>query len=174
MNERERIEKILVSEGMTAKQFAQEVGIQAGTISNIMNGRNNPSLDVMQRILNRFRTIQSDWLILGVGSMYRQQGERERSSSEILFEEQPTLPFDSQKSTDFPVADKVDSTTISPIEPAIDTTSSSSLIKKPNNPSAIPSAPSDKHSAEISTNKHIDRIVVFYTDSTYETFYRNL
>lgn len=56
---------------MTAKQFAEESGIQAGTISNIVNGRNNPSLDVMQRVLNRFRTINSDWLILGIGSMYR-------------------------------------------------------------------------------------------------------
>lgn len=74
MNERQRLEQIIESEGLTAKQFAEEVGIQAGTISNIVNGRNNPSLDVMQRVLNRFRTISSDWLILGVGSMYRTNG----------------------------------------------------------------------------------------------------
>lgn len=74
MNERQRLEQIIESEGLTAKQFAEEVGIQAGTISNIVNGRNNPSLDVMQRVLNRFRTISSDWLILGVGSMYRANG----------------------------------------------------------------------------------------------------
>lgn len=71
MNERERLLKIIAEEGMTAKQFAEESGIQAGTISNIVNGRNNPSLDVMQRVLNRFRTINSDWLILGIGNMYR-------------------------------------------------------------------------------------------------------
>lgn len=71
MNERERLLKIIAEEGMTAKQFAEESGIQAGTISNIVNGRNNPSLDVMQRVLNRFRTINSDWLILGIGHMYR-------------------------------------------------------------------------------------------------------
>lgn len=74
MNERQRLEQIIESEGLTAKQFAEEVGIQAGTISNIVNGRNNPSLDVMQRVLNRFRTISSDWLILGIGSMYRTNG----------------------------------------------------------------------------------------------------
>ena len=69
MNERERLEKVIEEEGMSAKQFAHEVGIQAGTISNILSGRNNPSLEVMKRVLNRFRTISSDWLILGVGSM---------------------------------------------------------------------------------------------------------
>ena len=66
MNERERLLKLIADNNMSAKQFAAEVGIQAGTISNIVNGRNNPSLDVMQRVLNRFRTLSSDWLILGV------------------------------------------------------------------------------------------------------------
>ncbi len=75
MNERQRIQKIIDSEGMTAKQFSKELGISAGTISNIMKGRNNPSLEVMQAVLERFRTISSDWLILDVGPMYRPTGE---------------------------------------------------------------------------------------------------
>lgn len=89
MNERERLEKIMDEEGLSAKQFAREVGIQAGTISNILSGRNNPSLDVMKRILNRFRTISSDWLILGVGSMYRQNGA---GPDTALFDIKPEIP----------------------------------------------------------------------------------
>ncbi len=74
---------------MTAKQFAQEVGISAGTISNIMGGRNNPSLDVLQAVLNRFRTINSDWLILGIGSMYRPNGDGPQTT---LFDIKPEEP----------------------------------------------------------------------------------
>lgn len=74
MNSREKIVKIMESEGMNSKQFADEIGIQAGTISNIVNGRNNPSLEVMQKVLNRFRTISSDWLVLNIGTMYRPNG----------------------------------------------------------------------------------------------------
>ena len=74
MNSREKIVKIMESEGMSSKQFADEIGIQAGTISNIVNGRNNPSLEVMQKVLNRFRTISSDWLVLNIGTMYRPNG----------------------------------------------------------------------------------------------------
>ena len=70
MNERDRVLKIMQSEGMNAKQFCQEVGISQGTLSNIMGGRNKPSLDVMQAILRRFRGISCDWLIMGVGTMY--------------------------------------------------------------------------------------------------------
>lgn len=70
MNERNRVLQVMQSEGMNAKQFCQEVGISQGTLSNIMGGRNKPSLDVMQAILRRFRAVSCDWLIMGVGSMY--------------------------------------------------------------------------------------------------------
>ena len=85
MNEKERIEQLMQSEQMNAKQFAEEVGIQAGTLSNIVNERNKPSLEVLQRILNRFRMVSSDWLILGVGSMYRQKND----SQQVLFDLKP-------------------------------------------------------------------------------------
>lgn len=86
MNERERLLQVIEAEKMNAKQFAEEVGIQAGTLSNIISGRNNPSLDVMKRVLNRFRTLSSDWLILGVGSMYRPHGEL---PSNVIFDIKP-------------------------------------------------------------------------------------
>ena len=70
MNERDRVLQVMQSEGMNAKQFCQEVGISQGTLSNIMGGRNKPSLDVMQAILRRFRAVSCDWLIMGVGTMY--------------------------------------------------------------------------------------------------------
>lgn len=73
MDERTRIEKILQHEGMSSGQFAQEIGIQNSTLSHILNNRNNPSLDVMKKILNRFPLINSDWLILGQGAMFRQE-----------------------------------------------------------------------------------------------------
>lgn len=146
MNERERIENIIASEGMTAKQFSEEVGIQAGTISNIMNGRNNPSLDVMQKILNRFRTIQSDWLILGIGSMYRQQGDQPVAAT--LFDEP----------------------TIEPV--ATDSLPHMATEQQQNNATAIPVLGKQPAVQEPFANRQIDRIVVFYTDATYETFTR--
>ena len=85
MNERQRIEKLLQDEGITAREFAQNVGISAGTLSNILGGRNKPSLEVMQAILNVYRHVSSDWLILDAGPMYR--GEKD----------EPTLPFDAEK-----------------------------------------------------------------------------
>ena len=89
MNERQRIEQVMASEKMSATQFAKEIGVKAGTLSNIINGRNNPSLDVLQRVLNRFRTLSSDWLILGIGAMYRPNGE---GPDNTLFNIKPIEP----------------------------------------------------------------------------------
>lgn len=70
MDARERLLKVIESYGMNGKQFAEEVGIGAGTLSNITGGRNNPSLEVMQRVLERFRNLNAQWLVLGTGPMY--------------------------------------------------------------------------------------------------------
>lgn len=113
MNERQRLEQVIESEQMTAKQFAQEVGIQAGTISNILSGRNNPSLDVLQRVLNRFRTLSSDWLILGIGPMYRQNGGVvEQSLFDVRPKEVVESVMEEQKTEQSPAPSKPEPTPV--------------------------------------------------------------
>lgn len=75
MDERQRLVKIMEFEQVNAKEFSSQVGISASTLSNILGGRNKPSLEVMQAILNVYRTISADWLILGVGAMYRSNAD---------------------------------------------------------------------------------------------------
>ncbi len=57
--------------GLNARQFATEIHVQPGTISNMMAGRNNPSLEVMKRIMERYPTLNPEWLIAGRGEMWR-------------------------------------------------------------------------------------------------------
>ena len=71
MNERERIKSVQETLGLTARQFAAEIRVQPGTISNMMAGRNNPSLEVMKRIMERYPTLNPEWLIAGRGVMWR-------------------------------------------------------------------------------------------------------
>ena len=91
-NIRKKIEEIMAAEGMNAKTFAEEVDISAGTLSNILGGRNNPSLDVVQNILNRFRTISADWLVLDVVQMYRKQGIDSPALNELPFDKPVDAP----------------------------------------------------------------------------------
>lgn len=70
-NMKERIIKIMECERMVQAQFASAIGIQRAAMSHIISGRNNPSLDVMTKILHRYPQINPDWLLLGKGEMLR-------------------------------------------------------------------------------------------------------
>ena len=159
MDEKERIEKIMLKEEMNSAVFAAEIGIQGSTLSHILNGRNNPSLDVLKKILNRFRTVSSDWLILGVGSMYRTE---KQSQTPTLFD---SIEEDTSKST--------------ALESNQDdkNTSSSTFIQQKIAPvSEMPvSAPSEPvipvNIAAINTSsKSVNKIIVYYTDNTFQEF----
>ena len=73
MTDSEKIVKLLERENLTAKQCADIIGITRSSMSHIINGRNNPSLDVMRKILENFPNINPEWFILGKGEMYRQK-----------------------------------------------------------------------------------------------------
>ena len=64
-----RIIRIMEEEKMNATQFAETIGIQRAAMSHLINGRNNPSADVITRIVERFDTINPRWLLSGKGSM---------------------------------------------------------------------------------------------------------
>lgn len=67
---KDRIRKLLLDEGMTSGAFADEIGVQRSSLSHILNGRNNPSLDFIIKTKNRFPKLSLSWLLMGDGDMY--------------------------------------------------------------------------------------------------------
>lgn len=65
----QRIEKIISEKGMTYAQFAKAIDVQPSNISHIMSGRNNPSLEMILKILQKFPEIRAEWLLMGKGNM---------------------------------------------------------------------------------------------------------
>ena len=127
MNERERIEAVMKSLNLSARQFAAEIQVRPGTISNMMSGRNNPSLEVMKRIMERYPTLNPEWLIAGKGDMWRTVPGQEAG----LFDHLPP-------------------------QSAAGTRSTVVIKEEPQTPAA--------------PQKKISRIVVYYTDNTFEEF----
>lgn len=66
----DRINLILKVKNLTARQFAEEIGIQPSGMSHILSGRNNPSLDFVMKVIRRFPEIDINWLMFGKGEMY--------------------------------------------------------------------------------------------------------
>ena len=70
MDERARLIEIMKSQELNSKQLSLELGVSAGTISNILGGRNKPSLEFLQNVANHFPHISPTWLFLGFGEKY--------------------------------------------------------------------------------------------------------
>ncbi len=76
------------AKNITARQFAEEIGIQPSGMSHIMSGRNNPSLDFVSKVIRRYPEIDANWLLLGKGEMYTSAAPQ---PSPTLFSDEPTV-----------------------------------------------------------------------------------
>lgn len=81
---RDRIKLIMEAENLTPARFADSLNIGRAVISHILNGRNNPSLDVITRILAKMPNINSDWLLSGIGEMYRKVDTKSKTEPKVV------------------------------------------------------------------------------------------
>lgn len=66
----DRINILLKAKNITARQFAEEIGIQPSGMSHILSGRNNPSLEFIMKVMKRWPEININWLMFGKGELY--------------------------------------------------------------------------------------------------------
>ena len=81
---KDRLLEFLKIENKSSAQFAEEIGVQPSSISHIISGRNNPSLDFIVKMLNKYPALSTDWLLFGKGNMYKE------SAFNGLFDVQPS------------------------------------------------------------------------------------
>ena len=85
---KERITQIIQKEEMTAAQFAEKIGISPSSLSHILSGRNNPSLEVVMKIHKACSYVNLPWLLYGDGQMEIQMETPESAETGIsLFDE---------------------------------------------------------------------------------------
>lgn len=139
---KDRIAQIMKEEQMSAIQFAKETGIQQASLSHILNGRNNPSLEIIKKIHQRFTHINLEWLLYGEGEMINNPSKFNYS----LFDENTINADDSLKKTTY---DKEINREEYPNDLQIPIKETVKYIEKP--------------------QKEIIEIRIFFNDGTYET-----
>ena len=68
---KDRIILLIKAKNLTAAQFADEIGVQKSSISHILSGRNNASLDFIQKILLCYPEVSMEWLMFGKGPIFK-------------------------------------------------------------------------------------------------------
>ncbi|UOB17575.1 helix-turn-helix domain-containing protein [Abyssalbus ytuae] len=71
----ERLQLILQYYGLSASAFADSIGVQRSSISHILSGRNNPSLDFVMKIIDNYPEVDIYWLLNGKGTFPKAKEE---------------------------------------------------------------------------------------------------
>ena len=151
---REKLQQLMNAEQLTGSKLAEYLGIQPSSISHIMGGRNKPSLDFVQKILQRYPRINPDWLLLDSDEMYRPQ-----TSPAPAIEVNAQLPFtDSDAPSEESISQPVATTPVPAPQPSITSTNSSAEAM-----AMFGSASSTQHGG-------VKRVIVLYEDRTFESY----
>lgn len=63
-----RLEKIMEFYDLTATALAEKIDFNRSSISHLISGRNNPSLEFVIKVLENFPEVNWSWLVHGKGS----------------------------------------------------------------------------------------------------------
>ena len=146
MEIKDRLRIIIKREELSQKDFAQKCGIKPATLNHVLQGRNNASPDIINKVLDHFPSYRRDWLLSGEGSMLTAEAaERELTSRNVaLF---PDLVADLTREES-----KAEGKSVTPPEPP--------------KTEALPKT--SKNARPPVQTRRIEKIIVYYDDNTFE------
>ena len=153
-NMRDRIDALIGLLDMSPTQFAQTVGIQRSTLQHILNGRNEPSLNVVKSIHAALPDVDLDWLLTGNGKPLKSEPAKGPVDDYPLFRdaENPEFPTEIRNNPVF--------SNHEPVEKP------SKQRKKADNKSVS----KDNQDVSQVQQMRVKEILVFYEDGTYQKF----
>ncbi|SBV90714.1 helix-turn-helix transcriptional regulator [uncultured Dysgonomonas sp.] len=160
---KDRIRLIMEREHLTPSAFADRLQLGRAVISHILNGRNNPSLDVVTRILSKVNYINPDWLLTGNGDMVKTEGGKTSTMQQISAPSSNNFS-PGQNQPDLFSQNSV-SPTISPVETEYRKENiveqAQNIHEKTINQTVI---------YQKASERKISKIIIYYSDNTFETF----
>jgi transcriptional regulator with XRE-family HTH domain len=185
---KDRITLLIKAKNLTAAQFADEIGVQKSSISHIISGRNNASLDFIQKIILTYPEVNMDWLMFGKGPLFKSNETIVKASNDdslnsvqpvdlthmdLFSELTPTNSADFRKENDFSQDAKPGENVYNKVPE-----NEESDPKLKNNEPILSEYPIRKTENVIVNSGHketctktILKIVEFYSDNTYKEFF---
>lgn len=150
----DKIKQILIDKNLTPSYFADEIGVQRSSISHILSGRNRPSFDIIQKIIRRFPELGYEWIMEeesgpGLTSGRTSNRPNDRPSEQFT----PRISY----STTQPVGIRSQRNEIPPSAPLPV-------------PSATDESVQDTPNSFATSDKKVERILIFYSDGSFREY----
>ena len=142
-----RLTSILEFYGLNAALFADKIGVQRSSVSHLMSGRNKPSLEFIMRLVSVFKDVDLEWIINGKGVFPKEEFiENTKPTSYQIPNQQPLkLNFSEETIQSSPANQDFKHALQNPVEQDV--------------------------AAETENNNKIDKIVIFYSNGTFEAYH---
>ena len=156
MDINEKIREFIIYKDLQPSKLADELGISRPMMSHVLSGRNKPNIEIVMKILSKYPDLNPEWLNGNAPNMFREGASQESYLQENRYETKT-------------------------ITPTIQPNSTQNLFNNQNNQQEIEEEKTEKikfqESNEIqqkkskkSEGKTIEKIIVFYTDKSFDTY----
>ena len=168
---KERLAQFLQSEGLTAVKFAEIMEVQPSSISHLLSGRNKPNFDFISRLLLRFPDLNPDWMINGIGEIYKSKLKQVGQKTGEVSQETITNVNEEPKSTDEKLITDVNDMNI--LDFQLDTNDDKAEINDVTgvNGSQTQSAPISNSIPVAAEDKRVTRVILFFDNGSFEEYH---
>ncbi len=77
----DRLKIVMEYYELTPSSFADRLNVQRSSISHLLSGRNNPSLDFVMKVLDAFPEVDLYWLVNGIGEFPLNENKSQEKSN---------------------------------------------------------------------------------------------
>ena len=154
----DRIKKFMDFKGISPSELADSIGVQRSNVTHVLKGRNKPSFQFIEKMLQIYPELNAKWLLLGTGPMV-DSPIKSRSLFDQIIDETPASAAkqkSEQAKPEIPIVEK-------PIVELNDTTTPSVSAEKIE-------IQNDLKDQFFSSEKPIERLIVFFKDSTFKVY----
>ena len=142
--------------GISPSELADSIGVQRSNVSHVLNGRNKPSFQFIEKMLQIYPELNAKWLLLGTGNMVDTVAK-----TRTLFDQITEPPKVSTPKFENPDKEPVKNTSESNPEHEV--------ITPLKNEKKI--AENEVQDQIFSSEKPIERLLVFFNDQTFKVYY---
>lgn len=168
---KERLAQFLQSEGLTAVKFAEIMEVQPSSISHLLSGRNKPNFDFISRLLLRFPDLNPDWMINGIGEIYKSKPKQVEQKTREVNQEMVINVKEEPKSSDVKIITDVNNVNIADFQ--LGTNDNKAEINDITgvNSSQTQSAPISNSIPVAAEDKRVTRVILFFDNGSFEEYH---
>ena len=168
---KERLAQFLQSEGLTAVKFAEIMEVQPSSISHLLSGRNKPNFDFISRLLLRFPDLNPDWMINGIGEIYKSKLKQVGQKTREVSQETITNVNEEPKSTNEKLITDVNDMNILDFQLDINDDKAEINDVTGVNGSQTQSAPISNSIPVAAEDKRVTRVILFFDNGSFEEYH---